>query len=69
MTWLWVILAVGVIAALIGYFSSGGDAGDAAETGLAAAFGCGSVILQIFLAVLGIGLLFSLFGWLFGGCS
>lgn len=67
MTWLWVILIVGAIGAAIGYLNSGKEG--AVEGGLGAAFGCGSVILHIFIGVLGLGLIIGLFGWLFGGCS
>lgn len=69
MTWLWVIIAVGVIGAIIGYISSDGDKESAAQTGLGAAFGCGSVIFQIFLTVVSIAAIIGLFGWLFGGCN
>lgn len=69
MTWLWVILVVGIIGAIIGYFSSNGDKGEAAAAGVGAAMGCGSVIFQIFLTVLSIAIVFWLFGCLFGGCD
>ena len=67
MTWLWVILAVGVIGAIIGFLNNGKEG--AVEGGLGAAFGCGSVIVQIFLTVLSLALIIALFGWLFKGCS
>ena len=67
MTWLWVILAVGVIGAIIGFLNNGKEG--AVEGGLGAAFGCGSVIVQIFLTVLSLALVIALFGWLFKGCS
>ena len=69
MTWLWVILAVGVIGYLIAYFSSDGDTGEAVEAGIGAAMGCGSVIFHIFLTVVSLAAIIWLFGWLFGGCN
>ena len=68
MTWLWVILIVGVIGAIIGFLHSG-DASEAAAGGIGAALGCGSVIVQIGLGVLSLFAVIWLFGWLFGGCS
>ena len=68
MTWLWVILGVGVIGAIIGYLKSG-DASEAAAGGIGAALGCGSVIAQIAIGVLSLVVVIWLFGWLFGGCS
>ena len=67
MNWLWVILIVGIIGAVIGYFADGTEG--AATGGLGAALGCGTVMVQIFLGVASLGLIIALFGWLFGGCS
>ena len=71
MTWLWVILGAGIIGAIIGFLHNGKEG--AVEGGLGAAFGCGSVIFQIFITVAGIALTFALyawlFNWLFKGCS
>lgn len=64
MTWLWVILIVAAIGGIIGYFSSGTKEG-AAEGATVAGFGCGYIILQIFLALLGIYILFLIGNWLF----
>lgn len=68
MTWLYVIIAVAVIAGLIGYFSSNdGQRGEgAAQAALGGVIGCGYVLLQIFLWGLGIFIVIKLFGWLFG---
>ena len=68
MNWLWIVLAVGIVGFIIAKIS-GSDNEDAAATGLGAAFGCGSVIFQIFLTVVSLALIISLFSWLFGGCS
>lgn len=68
MNWLWIILIVGVVVGVIAYFTTGNKE-DALEAGGMAAFGCGTVVFQIFLAVVGLGLVMALFGWLFGGCS
>ncbi len=62
MTWLIVIIVVAVIAGLISVFS--GE--DFLSGFFAGGVGCGAVILQIFLAILGIALLFAIGGWLFG---
>ena len=67
MNWLWIILIVAVVGEIIGFINNGKEG--AVEGGLGAAFGCGSVILQIFLSVLSIALVIALFGWLFKGCS
>jgi len=57
MTWLWVILIVGIIGAIIGFISSGGDGEAAASGGFMAALGCGLVIFEIFLGVVSLGLI------------
>ncbi|MBR4199410.1 MAG: hypothetical protein IKQ94_11635 [Bacteroidales bacterium] len=66
MTWLWVIIAVGIIGAIIGFLSDGKEG--AVEGGLGAAFGCGAIIFRIFITVLSIVVIIALFGWLFKGC-
>ena len=68
MNWIWIILVVGVVVGVIVYFSTS-NTDDALKAGGMAAFGCGTVVFQIFLAVVGLGLTIALFGWLFGGCS
>ncbi|HPT72804.1 MAG TPA: hypothetical protein PLE74_11060 [Candidatus Cloacimonadota bacterium] len=66
MTWLWVILIVALIGGLIGYFSSDKNKGENALGGaVAGGMGCGYIILQIFLALVGIWLLIKLGSWLF----
>lgn len=66
MTWLWVILIVAVIGGIVGYFSSNSDRIKNAKEGfLAGGLGCGYIILQIFLAILGIYLLFRIGSCLF----
>lgn len=64
MNWLWIILIVGIIVAVIAYINTG-DKGEAAGAGLSAALGCGGVIFQILLWGLGLFLLIKLFSWLF----
>ena len=65
MTWFWVILIVTAIGGLIGYFSSGTKKG-AAEGAATAGIGCGYIILQTFIAFIGLYILFLLGSWLFG---
>jgi len=61
-----IILVVAVIGWIYGYFSSGGDSGEATETAMGAGIGCGYIIFQIFLAGLGIIITLWLFGAIFG---
>jgi hypothetical protein len=68
MTWLWVILIVAAIGGLIGFFSSG-KTEDAVSGAVGAGMGCGYIILQIFLGLVGLFILISLGSWLFGSCS
>lgn len=68
MNWLWVILIVGIIGGIIGYLNSGKKE-DAVSGAVGAGLGCGYIILQIFLAIAGIALLFAVGSWLFGSCS
>jgi hypothetical protein len=65
MTWLWVILIVAAIGGIIGYLSSG-KGEDAAVGALGAGMGCAYIIFQIFLALLGLFILFKIGSWLFG---
>jgi len=65
MTWLWVILIVAAIGGIIGYVSSGGKKEDAVQGAVGAGMGCGYIILQIFLTLLGLFLLFKIGSWLF----
>ena len=64
MTWLWVILVVAAIGGIIGYLSSGKKE-DAAAGAAKAGLGCAYIIFQIFLALLGIFILFKIGSWLF----
>ncbi len=67
-TWLVIILVVAAIGGIVGYISS--NSGDrvkgAVEGATTAGLGCGSVILQIFLSLLGLWILFKIGSWLFG---
>lgn len=65
MTWLWVILVVAAIGGIIGYLRSG-KREDAISGALNAGAGCGYIIFQIFLAILGLFILFKIGIWLFG---
>lgn len=65
MTWLWVILIVAAIGGIIGYLSSG-KGEDAAAGAATAGIGCAYIIFQIFLALLGLLILFKIGSWLFG---
>lgn len=64
MTWLWVILGVAAIGGIIGFLSSG-KTEDAAAGAVGAGLGCGYIIFQIFLGLLGIFILFKIGHWLF----
>lgn len=67
MNWLIVILIVAAIAGLIGYFSSDKNKGEnAAKGAIMGGLGCGYIILQIFIFLVGIGILFAIGSWLFG---
>lgn len=65
MNWIWVIIAVAIIGGIIGYMRSGKKE-DAVSGAIGAGMGCGYIILQIFLALLGIWILFKIGSWLFG---
>ncbi len=65
MNWIWVIIVVAVIGGIIGYMRSGKKE-DAVSGAIGAGVGCGYIILQIFLALLGIWILFRIGSWLFG---
>lgn len=66
MIWLWVILIVAAIGGLIGYFGSNHNKRENAVEGiLVGGMGCGYIILQIFLTILGIWILFKVGSWLF----
>lgn len=65
MTWLIVILVVAAIGGLTGYLNSG-KKDDAVSGALGAGLGCGYIIFQIFLAILGLTLLLAIGNWLFG---
>lgn len=69
MNWLWIILVVAGITAVLAYFGEQdkGEKGKAAVSGaIAGGMGCGYLILQVLIGLLGIWLLFKLGGWLFG---
>ena len=68
MTWLIVIIIAAVVCGIIGFISSNdGERGEGAFTGAAAgALGCGTIIFQLFLGAVGLGLFIALIGWLFG---
>lgn len=67
-TWLIVILVVAAIGGIIGYYNSDGQdkQKSAIEGAATAGLGCGYIILQIFLALLGLWIIFKLGSWLFG---
>jgi len=67
MTWLWIILGVAAIGGIIGYFASNKDEkGEGCLGGMiAGGVGAGYIILQIFLALLGLFLLFKIGSCLF----
>lgn len=64
MTWLIVILVVAGIGGILGYLNSGSSEGAVAGAA-GAGMGCGYLILQIFLALLGFWVIFKLGSWLF----
>ena len=67
--WIWIIIIVAVIGAVIGIATKGRDesAGEGCFTGgCMGAMGAGSCLLQIFFAGLGIWIIITLFKWLFG---
>ena len=64
MTWLWIILIVAAIGGLIGFLGSG-KSEDAVAGAAGAGIGCGYLMLQIFLTVLGFWLLFKIATFLF----
>jgi len=69
MRWLWVILIVAVIGGIIGFLGSDRDEDRGANAlggALAGGLGCGYIILQIFLVILGFFILFKIGCWLFG---
>ena len=68
MTWLIVIIVAAVVCGVIGFITSNdGERGEGAFAGAAAGtFGCGSIIFQLFLGAIGLGLFLALIGWLFG---
>lgn len=69
MNWVWIILIVAGIAGVIAYVGEQDkkEKGKAAVGGaIAGGFGCGYLILQVFLGVFVIWLFFKLAGLLFG---
>ncbi|MBR6803781.1 MAG: hypothetical protein IKM57_02585 [Paludibacteraceae bacterium] len=65
MTWLIVIIVVAIIGGIIGAMSSEDGIEGFLGGSTAAGFGCGYVIFQIFIGLLGLFLLFKLGSWLF----
>lgn len=65
MTWLIVIVVAALIGSIIGFLSSG-KSEDAVSGALGAGLGCGYIILQIFLALVGLAFLLMVGNWLFG---
>lgn len=61
-----IIAVVAIIGWIYGYLSSGGDVDEAKGVAIGAGTGCGYIILQIFIAGLGIMIIIWLFGALFG---
>ncbi|MFV0539335.1 MAG: hypothetical protein ACK5M3_18505 [Dysgonomonas sp.] len=66
MNWLIIIIVVAVIGAIIGFVKSGGNTEEAMTAGCLSGTGCGYIILQIALALLGLFILFAIGSWLFG---
>ena len=64
MTWLWVIIVVAIIGGIIGFMSSGKEE-DAVAGAAVAGMGCAYMIFQIFMALVGLFILFKLGSWLF----
>jgi hypothetical protein len=67
MTWLWVIIVVAIIGGVWGLLSSKDDEkGEGCISGFfGAGMGCGYIILQIFLSLLSLYILFKIGCWLF----
>lgn len=63
--WLKVIIIVAIIGGIIGFLSSGKKE-DAAAGAIGAGFGCGYLMLQLFLSLLGLWVMIKLAMWLFG---
>jgi len=64
--WIYVLIGAIVIGAIIGMLSSDDSTGGALGGALAGGMGCGYVLLQIFLGLVGLWLLFKVGSWLFG---
>lgn len=64
MTWLWIIIGVIAVVFIVSYLASGNKE-EAMVNAAGAGMGCGYVILQIFLAILGFWLLFKIGSFLF----
>ena len=64
MTWLFVLIGVAVLVFVVSKLS-GESTDEALGNAGGAAFGCGSVMLQIFIAVLGFSIIIWIFKWLF----
>jgi hypothetical protein len=65
MTWIIVIIVAAVLGGIVGYMNSG-KSEDAVTGAVGAGLGCGYIILQIFLALVGLAFLLMLGNWLFG---
>jgi hypothetical protein len=68
MNWLIIIIIVAIIAGIIGAMSSedGKEKEGFLSGAIAGGMGCGSIIFQIFIVVIGFIILFKIFGFLFG---
>ena len=64
MNWLIAIVVCAIIGAIIGYSNSGKKDG-AVEGAVAGGLGCGYLIVQIGIAVIGFLLVLKVFAWLF----
>lgn len=64
MTWLWILIIAIAIGGIIGFITSGNKRG-AAQGAASFGIGCGYILLHIFIAFIGIYLLFMLGKWLF----
>ncbi|MEE1884368.1 hypothetical protein [Pedobacter flavus] len=64
MNWLIAIIICAIIGGIIGYVNSGKKE-DAVGGALAGGIGCGYIILQIVLAILGLWITVKIFSWLF----
>ena len=64
--WFWIIVAAVVIGGLIGFISSDGDRGEAANGAMAGGCMAASCLARLAIAAIGILLILWLFGAIFG---